>query len=627
YRIYARLLPLKQDLTAVTALGAKSMQPGTLKDLGPLLQRTRADLAAMKAELAPLFGLTRRLGWIPVYGGDLKYAEDMLATAAGTTDAAQRIYQVAMPIWDALQQKQDLGAPQLTRMLIDTQPALLEARAALEQAITSRQRIIDADLRPGTRSLLRRLDPYLTSLDGGLALALSVPGLLGATDTGPKTYLILVQNEDELRPTGGFITAVGKAVVRNGEIMDLTIQDSYEVDDINKAYPAAPWQMQSFMNIPIMVFRDASWFTDYPTAVRWAEYLYAYTNSYSVDGVIAIDQHVLEKVLSVTGPVYVGEIAATVTADNMRTVMRAQKVPPPPEQRDPEWHRKQFMNPISAAILQRLSSGEGISWERLLKAMMAELDGRHILVQLDDPTLSGLLAERGWDGAVRNPGGDFLMVVDTNMGYNKTSAVVSSKLMYDIDLADTAAPRSRLSVFHRNDAAGPAGPCEQRPSVPDRTAVEAWYAIDRCYYDYLRVYLPARTQLTAATPHTVTRDEMVMLEADVPARVDILEESIGNVQGFGTLLVVPIQGSLQTDFHYSLPASVLQAGTRAGELVYTLKIQKQAGTAAVPVAVRVHLPHGAHVESAAPGSVQQGDDLLFDLDLRTDIGVRIEFRP
>ena len=175
-----------------------------------------------------------------------------------------------------------------------------------------------------------RVDPYLTSMDQALTVALSVPGLLGGTDTGPKTYLILIENEDELRPTGGFVTAVGKAVVWNGQLINLSIEDSYAVDDINKAYPAAPWQMQSFMNIPIMVFRDTSWFTDYPTAVRWAEYLYAYTNDNSVNGVIAIDQHVLETLLSVTGPVYVSQIATTVTADNLRTVMRAQKVPPPP---------------------------------------------------------------------------------------------------------------------------------------------------------------------------------------------------------------------------------------------------------------------------------------------------------
>jgi len=627
YDIYQRVQVVRQDISALSAIDAGSFEPATLRQVGPLLAKTHEDVVAVQAEVSPFLWLTRRLGWVPVHGGDLKYADELLATAAGGTDAASQTYLAAIPIWDAVQESQDLQASQLTQMLIATSPALLRAQATLREASTSRQRINDAELSPDVRGPLTRMDTLLSALDGGLSLGLSVPGLLGGTASGPKTYLILVENEDELRPTGGFIAAVGKAVVWNGGLIDLEIEDSYAVDDINKAYPVAPWQMQSFMNIPIMVFRDASWFTDYPTAVRWAEYLYAYTYSYSVDGVIAIDQHVMEQVLSVTGPVYVSAINATVSAENLRTVMRAQKIPPSPDQRDPDWHRKQFMNPISAAILERLTSGQGVSWEKLLRAMMDALDQRHLLVQLDDPTLAQLLSERGWDGAVRSAGGDFLMVVDTNVGYNKTNAVVSSRLVYDVDLTDTATPRSSLEVFHQNEAEGQPGPCDERPSNLDPTTQEAWYAIDRCYYDYLRVYVPAGTQLTAATPHPVTRDEMVMLEANVPARVDILEEPIENVQGFGTLLVVPMQGSLETDFQFGLPATILQPGAQAGELVYALKIQKQAGTVAVPVTVRVHLPQGAQVESAVPNFSQDGDNILFDLDLKTDIGIRIRFRP
>ena len=87
-------------------------------------------------------------------------------------------------------------------------------------------------------------------------------GLLGGTDSGPKTYLILVENEDELRPTGGFITAVGKVVIWNGQLVDLNIADSYSVDDINKAYPAAPWQMQDMkLGIILLIMNPGCIFT------------------------------------------------------------------------------------------------------------------------------------------------------------------------------------------------------------------------------------------------------------------------------------------------------------------------------------------------------------------------------
>ena len=87
------------------------------------------------------------------------------------------------------------------------------------------------------------------------------------------------------------------------------------------------------------------------------------------------------------------------------------------------------------------------------------------------------------------------MVVDTNVGYNKTNAVVTSQLSYDVDLTNPSSPTSTLTVIHQNDAQGQAGLCDQSPFNLAPTQLEFWYPIDRCYYNYLRIYVPAGTQL------------------------------------------------------------------------------------------------------------------------------------
>ncbi len=627
-QIYRLAQTVRGDISSLEKLNPSSMDEASLDQVSSLLDQTRRDIEALREKVSPWLWLSDRLGWMPVYGGDLKYAGDILETASGLVSSAQQTFQTAYPIWQKLKQPgQDLKAADVTALLLETRPSLEQAQATLEQALTARRRIVPEELSPKTHDMLLRADPYLSNLEEALTVALAVPNLLGATNEGPKSYLILIQNEDELRPTGGFITSVGKVVVFKGELISWSVDDSYSVDDADKVYPQAPWQMRSFMNIPVFVFRDANWYTDYPTAATWAEYLYAFTNSSAVDGVIAIDQHVLASILSVTGPVYVSGLDTTVTAENVREVMRARKVPPPPEERDPGWHRKQFMKPIASAILERLLSGKGISWESALRALTADLDQRHILVQLDDPTLAALLAERGWDGAVRNGGGDYLMVVDSNVGYNKTNAVVGSRLTYDVDLTDPSAPVSSLVVSHRNHAQGQAGErCNQHPAGFDPSAPDYWYPIDQCYYDYLRVYVPIGAQLFDASAHAVTREEMIMLDQDVPARVDLLNEIIENVQGFGTLLVVPMGQSLETGFRFDLPAAILQPGVEANEQIYRLKIQKQAGIESMPVIVRVHLPTGAEIRSVTPNGLADGGNVMFELELREDIEIEIVFR-
>jgi len=58
----------------------------------------------------------------------------------------------------------------------------------------------------------------------------------------------------------------------------------------------------------------------------------------------------------------VSEINATVTTDNVEQIMRAQKVPPTADLQDPGWYRKHFMNPIAGSILNKVLSGQGLSW-------------------------------------------------------------------------------------------------------------------------------------------------------------------------------------------------------------------------------------------------------------------------
>jgi hypothetical protein len=359
----------------------------------------------------------------------------------------------------------------------------------------------------------------------------------------------------------------------------------------------------------------------------WAEYLYTYTNSFSVNGVIAIDQHVLKTLLSVTGPIHVDEINTTVTTDNVEQTMRAQKVPPTAELQDPTWYRKHFMNPIAGAILNKVLSGKGLSWDKLLKAMMTELDQRHILVQLDDPRLSKVLADRGWDGAVTRNEGDFLMVVDTNVGYNKTNAVVSSRISYDVNLTDLTKPTSNLAVIDNNAAKGTDDQCLQMSAGTDRSQLEYWYPIDRCYYDYLRAYLPAGTSLKSSVSHGVPRDVMIMLDENVPPRVDLLEEDLQGLQGFGTLFAVKMGRSLETDLQFSLPTGIITTDPQMHDQIYQLKIQKQSGTEGTPVTLRVHLPQGSQVVSISPeGYTRVGNNLLFELGLTRDVDIRIEFR-
>jgi hypothetical protein len=107
--------------------------------------------------------------------------------------------------------------------------------------------------------------------------------------------------------------------------------------------------------------------------------------------------------------------------------------------------------------------------------------------------------------------------------------------------------------------------------------------------------------------------------------VDELEEELPGVRGFGTLLVVPGGESWNTRFRFALPTSVIEQAGGAGGWRYRLKVQKQPGTLAIPLTLRVHLPARATLVSTSMDAVRQGQDLLVQTDLRTDVELEVAF--
>ncbi len=463
-----------------------------------------------------------------------------------------------------------------------------------------------------------KLDPLIALMQDGLTLAEEFPLLVGASSEGPKTYLLLVENEDELRPTGGFITAAGTLLMQDGRITSMTFENTGDLDDWTKPYPAAPWQLQQYMNSRVLVLRDTNWFTNFPTAALYAETLYSYVNNHSEDGVIAFDQQALVDLLDVTGPVQLEGVDYPINSSNVIAYMRTAKVPTADDLASPVWNYKLFMKKIADALAAKIFSGE-IPLERLVTGLLKILNEHHVLVQLDNPYLAALMAKYHWDGALRHDTGDFLMVVDSNVGFNKTNAVVDTSLDYDVDLTSPLSPTSTLTVYHKNNS--PELICKQWDKV--RPVSEEKYPITDCYWNYLRVYLPAGTRLLDSTTQAVPAYWMIV-KKDIPAHVDILDEAIQNISSFGTLQVVPGGESLTAAFHFSLPPATLTQPA-PDQFLYHLKIQKQPGTQATPFALRIHLPGSAVIQRATAGAVHQENSLLYLTDLRVDREIEILF--
>ena len=616
-------LSLREHLARVQALAdaPESVDPAAACALVGDLQ---GDVAALGRQAGGLIRRAPALRWLPGVGGDLRAAPYLLATADGLTEAgvlACDALEPALVAFEATGEVPDgLSLERVARILVGGQDDLEQALAAVERAQDAWAQVDPEGLSPWLARKTAVLERGLRLLRSGLEVAVVAPDLLGMR--GPRTYLILAQNEEELRPTGGFISGAGQLTLGGGRIAGLSFLDASLVDDFqHKPYPEPPDPLFRYMGSELWLFRDANWSPDFPTSARRAADSYEYGQGVPVDGVVALDQRAVELAMAGLGEVDVPGVEEPVTAANVRQFLRAAWNPGEAGVTH-EWlySRKEFIGHLAAAIRQRVEQDPGsVDWVHLAQALYRALEGRHLLVFVDDADVTRALARLGWDGALRESAGDYLMVVDSNLGFGKVNPLIDEQLDYRVVLHSdgTAAAELALTYVHRGTREGVR--CRHfSPYVGDLAYEDMMH---RCYYDYLRVYVPSGSVLRAATSHPTPSEYLLRGEPDDGQAVTLGPDADKTV--FGQFFVVEYGEMLATRLAYDLPrvATPCEAGQR-----YTLLIQKQPGTDGVPVSLRVVLPPGARLVVATPTPrVTEGEELVVDLVLDTDVLVEVVY--
>ena len=238
---------------------------------------------------------------------------------------------------------------------------------------------------------IERLDRYLPVLQGGIALARSAPSLLGVD--GARTYLLLAQNSDELRPTGGFISGVGLLGIDRGDLSQLDFRDSYEVYNPSVDHPLAPPDLERTMGAQMLLLRDVNWSADFPTVAGVAQALYQLDTGTPVDGVVAFDVEAVRRMIAALEPLQLPGYQEPVTSANLIAAIRTVwEAPAAAEaslsEKDPtqsDWwqHRKDFMGDLASAGRAKIETGQA-DLAKLAQAIYGALREKHILISLND---------------------------------------------------------------------------------------------------------------------------------------------------------------------------------------------------------------------------------------------------
>jgi hypothetical protein len=622
-RLWKATSTIRADLDALESLAASEVQALDLDQAIRLLHTTRTDLETLQATARPFLRLAPYLGWLPHYGPDIQAAPMLLEIALNLTAAGEVVVKPLLPLLNQATGQEKPEQKELFKealvILQAAQPQLRSALSSVQNAQAARKRLQAGRLSPRVQEWVKQLDRYLPLLELGAKGTLYLPRLLGVDNL--CTYLVLIQNEDELRPTGGFISGVARVTIEKGSIIELEDEDSDAVDDFSRPYPEPPAPLLEYMLSEIWLFRDSNWSPDFPTSATAAIDLYTISRDVQIDGVLALDQQAIRLLIEALGPLQVEGYNEPVTGQNV--VHMARQAWNPGDEVSGEWwvRRKDFMSLVLAEAIHQLESGlDRTALARLTSATRRALDEKHLLVYVKDKEAAALMAEPGWDGAMLSGQRDYLMVVDANMGFNKANALVEESLEYAVDLTDLEHPRATLTVRHAHLSKQGNVLCRHEP----RYDPSYQQMMERCYWNYLRVYVPLEAQLVDATPHTVSGLELLSGRPS-SAQVTVGPPEQGH-NVFGTFFLLRRGEALETRFEYALPTDVFQV--QDGGTEYVLTVQKQPGTQAIPLQVRIVLPPGIKVGASEPEpTLATTSELEYALTLERDQVVRVILCP
>jgi hypothetical protein len=434
------------------------------------------------------------------------------------------------------------------------------------------------------------------ALKEAVPLSQMLPSLAGYPAT--STFLVVLQNSDELRPSGGFIGTYGILESANGDIARFDTHDIYHLDMPSKSQVKVtpPEPIKLYLNAE-WYMRDANWSPDWPTSAQQLEWFYALENSFLTGkddinhfsgqwtGVIAVNPRLVTNLLRLVGPLMVD--GQTYDADNFSRILEFEVEQGYQDAGVSKWQRKEIIGKIMKELKIRLLDLPSTRWPELLAMLDSTFSSKDLQLYFNDRDINQIAQANGWGGELKAADGDFLMAVDSNFASLKTDAVISREITQS-RTADAEGIKAQVNITYRNSG-----------------KAKDWRT-DR-YKDYLRLFVPAGSRL-------------VSFEG---AAVDPQTTSENGKTVFGSLIYVELNSSKTITITYYLPASIADHWKKG---TYSLYWQKQSGSRVTKAEFDVILP--SEVESISPLSGAISSDkkqISWPIDLTKDQEISLNF--
>lgn len=391
----------------------------------------------------------------------------------------------------------------------------------------------------------------------------------------PKTYLILFQNNMELRPTGGFIGSYALVTINKGKIYDFKIQDVYTADGQLKGHVDPPEAIRKYLEQPHYFLRDSNFDPDFAKSGLLATWFLEKELGVKSDGVIAINSSLAQKFLKVIGSIQMADFGnEEINESNFfyKTLYFTQENFFPGSTK-----KKDFLTSLANEMMFKLTTEKkGFLWFQILPIVKQGLDEKNILIFSKDNEMQKMIENLGFAGRIvetkcvanksstevvdtlneNNCFADYLSIIETNLGVNKANYFVSKSITVNKRITNKGEIVNQITINYENSG----------------TREVAFGAI---YTNYLRIFTPKDASLVSVTLNNTPL---------LPAQIDTNTYE-GDKNVFGFLLKVAPENKAILKIDY-----ILSGKNITNTDYYQFFFQKQSGDKSAPLVLQLTVP-------------------------------------
>lgn len=350
-----------------------------------------------------------------------------------------------------------------------------------------------------------------------------------------QTYLLLVQNLNTARSSGGKVEVYGILEIENGKLNLTELTESKEAHsqiDLNGQIPA-PQAIASLTDQENLYIEDVTWEPDFETSAEVAMNLFSYMENRDLDGVISIDTNLLTSLLSSIGEIHIQD--QSINANNLE---------------------EKLLVDDSSSILKQVTQyifdtfkGSPDTFKSLEPALYSGLNNKNLMIYHSDETTYTSLIKNQWAGILKEGNYDeFVYLADNNLT-DIPSSLLEKQIIYQGTLpTDDQGYTREIEIVYKNTA-------------------------DSDYVGHLMALTPGDTLLNSATFTNKYGDKNITRSVQV--------SQYKNKALYETDLYIPTKQTVSLKIEFSSPQKVYE------DNYIDIAMQKQPGSEDIPVSIKL----------------------------------------